>query len=238
MFAAGPDALLAVHRALQARQRRAGRTVPGKIGLNWFIPALVNRSVGSSCGTHGEDGTNLCPAWALRLAFEELNERGGRAKPASGPRALRCCGLVASEKRMGSGGHAGCWRIGSQANSPLIAPLIGEDRSGSVLGSPTRLGRVYFGQGPLQVHVHDVRQRRQPGDHVGENSSLQVRPLGAVMGRVFPACDCRAVRSPAPTSSMNNERARGRPGGSLSRSTALGSGPGTTRWSVRAGVRP
>src|SRR5689334_15580265 len=34
---------------------------PKKIGLNWFIPALVNSSVGSSCGTTGDDGTNVCP---------------------------------------------------------------------------------------------------------------------------------------------------------------------------------
>src|SRR5437867_2467752 len=34
---------------------------PRKIGLNWFIPALVNSSVGSSSGTTGELGTNVCP---------------------------------------------------------------------------------------------------------------------------------------------------------------------------------
>src|SRR5690349_17769229 len=36
-------------------------SVPRKIGLNWFIPAFVNSSVGSSCGTTGELGTNVCP---------------------------------------------------------------------------------------------------------------------------------------------------------------------------------
>src|SRR4051812_17289306 len=50
---------------LTARFRRP-RSVPGsawprKIGLNWFIPALVKRSVGSSTGTTGELGTTVCP---------------------------------------------------------------------------------------------------------------------------------------------------------------------------------
>src|SRR5215468_4372130 len=39
-----------------------GAAWPRKIGLNWFIPAFVNSSVGSSTGTHGEDGTNVCPS--------------------------------------------------------------------------------------------------------------------------------------------------------------------------------
>jgi hypothetical protein len=37
-----------------------GSAVPRKIGLNWFMPAFVKSSVGSSCGTHGELGTKLC----------------------------------------------------------------------------------------------------------------------------------------------------------------------------------
>ena len=34
---------------------------PRKIGLNWFMPALVKSNVGSSCGTTGDDGTKVCP---------------------------------------------------------------------------------------------------------------------------------------------------------------------------------
>ena len=34
--------------------------MPRKQGLNWFIPALAKRRVGSSCGTTGEDGTTVC----------------------------------------------------------------------------------------------------------------------------------------------------------------------------------
>ena len=38
--------------------------VPRKSGLNWFMPALVNISVGSSCGTTGELGMNVWPPFA------------------------------------------------------------------------------------------------------------------------------------------------------------------------------
>src|SRR5215204_1676846 len=42
---------------------------PRKIGLNWFIPALVNSSVGSSCGTTGELGTNVWPCRATKKSM-------------------------------------------------------------------------------------------------------------------------------------------------------------------------
>lgn len=35
-----------------------GSTVPKKIDLNWFIPALVKSKVGSDNGTTGDEGTN------------------------------------------------------------------------------------------------------------------------------------------------------------------------------------
>jgi hypothetical protein len=45
-------------------EERAKRTwshhVPRKMGLNWFMPALANRSVGSSCGMVALDGQNVC----------------------------------------------------------------------------------------------------------------------------------------------------------------------------------
>jgi len=37
-----------------------GSTCPRKIGLNWFIPALAKRRVGSFRGAHAEDGTLVC----------------------------------------------------------------------------------------------------------------------------------------------------------------------------------
>src|SRR6185295_13211703 len=50
---------------LTARLRRPmsepGEAWPRKIGLNWFIPALVKSRVGSSRGTQGELGTNVWP---------------------------------------------------------------------------------------------------------------------------------------------------------------------------------
>lgn len=33
-----------------------GEACPRKIGLNWFMPALVKRRVGSERGTTGEEG--------------------------------------------------------------------------------------------------------------------------------------------------------------------------------------
>src|SRR4051794_20271145 len=43
---------------------------PRKIGLNWFIPALVNSSVGSSCGTTGELGTNVWPCFCTKKSMK------------------------------------------------------------------------------------------------------------------------------------------------------------------------
>src|SRR3712207_2205633 len=44
-------------------------SVPRKIGLNWFIPAFVNSRVGSSCGTTGELGTNVCPCRSTKKSM-------------------------------------------------------------------------------------------------------------------------------------------------------------------------
>src|SRR6478672_674344 len=69
---------------------------PRKIGLNWFIPALVNSSVGSSTGTHGDEGTNVCPSPALGLARKKsmnvlriasVVRAGGIASSIRAPRA-------------------------------------------------------------------------------------------------------------------------------------------------------
>ena len=38
-----------------------GVTLPRKMSLNWFIPALVNISVGSFFTTIGAEGTIMCP---------------------------------------------------------------------------------------------------------------------------------------------------------------------------------
>src|SRR5438552_12085119 len=42
---------------------------PKKIGLNWFMPAFVKRSVGSSCGTTGLDGTNVWPCFFTKKSM-------------------------------------------------------------------------------------------------------------------------------------------------------------------------
>jgi len=38
-----------------------GSTRPWNTGLNWFIPALMKRRVGSSSGTTGDAGTAVWP---------------------------------------------------------------------------------------------------------------------------------------------------------------------------------
>src|SRR3954464_2964367 len=50
-----------MHFCVLAARVYSRRSAPRKIGLNWFIPAFVNSSVGSSCGTTGDDGTNVGP---------------------------------------------------------------------------------------------------------------------------------------------------------------------------------
>jgi len=47
----------------------AGSTCPRNSGLNWFIPALVKSSVGSSCGTAGELGTKVCEARSTKKSM-------------------------------------------------------------------------------------------------------------------------------------------------------------------------
>src|SRR6478609_2988423 len=43
---------------------RYGRvSLPRNVSLNWFIPAFVNSSVGSSPGTSEELGTMVCPCF-------------------------------------------------------------------------------------------------------------------------------------------------------------------------------
>src|SRR5438477_2817864 len=67
-----------MHFCVFATRGYGGFAVPRKYGLNWFIPALVNNSVGSSCGTTGLDGTNVCPCFwqkksmnCWRISFDD-----------------------------------------------------------------------------------------------------------------------------------------------------------------------
>src|SRR5262249_6557367 len=61
--------------------------------LNWFMPALVNSNVGSSCGTTGDDGTNVWPCFftkksmnccriSLDVGMEHLNHQVSQQRPA------------------------------------------------------------------------------------------------------------------------------------------------------------
>jgi hypothetical protein len=77
VLAAGADALLRVGDPLVGRL-----SVPRKYGLNWFIPALANSSVGSSCGTTGDDGTLTC-AVLLAEEVDELLANLGRGRHGS-----------------------------------------------------------------------------------------------------------------------------------------------------------
>ena len=59
VLAAGADALLRRRRALV----RARCSVPVNTSLNWFMPALVNSSVGSFCGTSELEATTWWPCF-------------------------------------------------------------------------------------------------------------------------------------------------------------------------------
>src|SRR5918998_537378 len=81
------------------------------MGLNWFIPALVNRSVGSSCGTTGLLGTNVWPCFCTkksmncrRISEEEV--MNGASLPVKVP----------DYSRMRAGVQGGGW-----SPSPLVS---------------------------------------------------------------------------------------------------------------------
>jgi hypothetical protein len=70
---------------LTARFRLAksesGSTVPRKIDLYWFIPALVNSRVGSERGTTEEEGTNGQGVSQLILGPRDIGYFKGRKLP-------------------------------------------------------------------------------------------------------------------------------------------------------------
>src|SRR5207249_6919381 len=58
-----------MHFCVLATRLYGGFSVPRKYGLNWFIPALAKSSVGSSCGTTGDDGTNWWPCFLQKKSM-------------------------------------------------------------------------------------------------------------------------------------------------------------------------
>src|SRR3982751_3939400 len=56
-----------MHFCEVAARTYARLSKPRKTSLNWFIPALVKSSVGSSPGTTGLDGTTVWPFEAKKL---------------------------------------------------------------------------------------------------------------------------------------------------------------------------
>ena len=79
------------------------------MGLNWFMPALANSSVGSSCGTTGEEGTSTCclvltkksmKVWRMRVAGQPLTSTtvpaaARRGRHRLGPRGVENHRLLA-----------------------------------------------------------------------------------------------------------------------------------------------
>src|SRR5438552_16615676 len=66
--------------------------VPRNTSLNWFIPALVNSSVGSSSGTTLDDGTAVWPCFCTkksmnccRISFAVSMRGSQKGKPATEP---------------------------------------------------------------------------------------------------------------------------------------------------------
>src|SRR5689334_10997075 len=43
--------------------------VPRKTSLNWFMPAFVKSSVGSSSGTTGDERTKVCPCFFTKKSM-------------------------------------------------------------------------------------------------------------------------------------------------------------------------
>src|SRR5262245_44917668 len=58
-----------MHFCVLATRLTGGFSVPRKYGLNWFMPALAKSSVGSSCGTTGDDGTKVCPCFLQKKSM-------------------------------------------------------------------------------------------------------------------------------------------------------------------------
>lgn len=66
-----------------------GGALPRKMGLNWFMPALAKRSVGSFRGTQGDEGTDECDSeakWSMKV--ERILEVGQARSSVSA--ACRC----------------------------------------------------------------------------------------------------------------------------------------------------
>src|SRR6267378_3748167 len=58
-----------MHFCVLATRGWGGFSVPRKYGLNWFMPALVNSSVGSSSGTTLDDGTKVWPCFLQKKSM-------------------------------------------------------------------------------------------------------------------------------------------------------------------------
>lgn len=58
-----------------------GSICPTKIGLNWFMPALMKSRVGSLWGTTGEDWTKVCPCPSKNLTNAERTSCRGPFPP-------------------------------------------------------------------------------------------------------------------------------------------------------------
>ena len=86
-----------MHRCeLAARVSRAtgsfGSHCPRKAGLNWFMPALQKSSVGSLCGTTGDDGTRVCAFLSAKKRRKVVRTRsaGHSSLAAALVRNVRC----------------------------------------------------------------------------------------------------------------------------------------------------
>ena len=118
-------------------------SVPRKIGLNWFIPALVNSSVGSSCGTTGELGTNVWPCFWQKKSMNCLADLLGRHhggeglfSQSAGAGKLLASGRFAGRPFAGRGGEAAIL-----AARPTLA-ISASPEAGSLTAMPQRCRSV------------------------------------------------------------------------------------------------
>src|ERR1041385_4183137 len=103
------------------------------------MPAVVNMSVGSPCGTSGEGGTSVCPCWtkksrkARRRSAPVLSEPGGDIQsPGGGRGGQRCpaernrgCWLVLRLRRAGEhGGERAAVERRLHVADPAVGDLV------------------------------------------------------------------------------------------------------------------
>ncbi len=175
-----------------------GSAWPRKMGLNWFMPALVNSSVGSLWGTTADDGTLVWPrstknwtnASRTRLAGHCSPNRHAQPQEYSVGNRVRRWGQAARHHGWGRAGE-GAGRSGAQMGRST------EGREGTQPGGPP--GACLGLRPPLfhtwRAHAGSAQQGHAPGTHVRQQTPKTWRATGGAgsepgwVGKVTNASD-------------------------------------------------